>query len=383
MGAERSGSSTDLPVGKKGDLSVALLEVPNDLKLHQLILHGEAKNPEGRSGAEYKLAARLGELGIRPESIHAIIEFADKRWGKFSTRADWPERLADLLRVAESKRPISQYAGYRPVSLKQLKDQTPEVDWVIPGLLARATYMLITGGTGVGKSQFALQIGMGLAKGAEYNDYILERSRVLYGSHEMTANELIYFTDKLQLACPLADEDVFDVIPIGHTVSLLTQEGRDFYLQYLDDYDIFMFDTVSSSTHLAMLDEQSAPGIVEFFNILTREGKTIIALGHDTKDAIRNKNARAEDMYGARYLMDRSSAIIRLEAEPDDDEHITISFPKLRLGRAPKPTIWERSTETLWLTRTSDTAQAIRALKKAGIKPTPEIVIEDTTGLFG
>lgn len=366
------------------DIYQALLEVPNDLRLIQLIMHGDAKNPEGRSGALYKLAARLGESGIRPESTKAILEFADKKWGKFSERADWSERLSQLENVATQRRPHAEFSAFTPLNLRELKENVPEIDWLIDGMLATQTFMLITGGTNVGKSQFALQLGMCLAKGVHWNDYSMKKSRVLYGSHEMGAHELLAFTDKLELACSINhDEEIFHVLPIGYAVSLLTSQGRDFYLQFLDRYDVFMFDTVSSSTHLAMLDEQSAPGIVEFFNMLTREGKTVIALGHDTKDAVRNPKSRAEDMYGARFLMDRASAIIRLQAEPGDDEHIEISWPKLRLARAPKPIVYARNTETLWLTKTnenmSEVKRAHKALNKAGL----QVDLSEVRDIFG
>lgn len=322
----------------------------------------------------------MGESGVSPTHIKTLIEFADKRWGKFAGREDWQERLDSLLTEANQRRPVNKFDRFVPVDIYTLEEQTPDVDWVIPGVLAKGTYMLVTGGTGIGKSQFTLQLGMGLAKGVQWNDLILEKSRVLYGSHEMGPNEITYFTSKLRKGMELDRErDIFHILPIGYAVSVLTEEGRKFYLQYLDDYDVFIFDTVSSSTHLAMLDEATAPGIVAFFDMLTAEGKTVIALGHDSKDAVRHRGARAEDMFGHRLLMDRSSTIVRLYGEVDDDEHVTLTWPKIRLGRALPTTTYSRNTDTLWLTKSSDDMTQVkvkRDLKKSGV------VIDVEPGLF-
>jgi hypothetical protein len=194
---------------------------------------------------------------------------------------------------------------------------------------------------------------MCLAKGTDWDNRTLTKSRVLFGSHEMGHNELAYFMAKLSQGMVLNEEtDVFHVLPVGEPVSLLQEEGRNFYLQHVDNYDVFIFDTLSSSTHLSMLHEDSAPGIFRFFSELTaRHGKTVLAIGHDRKEAIRQKNTRAEDMYGARLLMDKSSAILRVEKY--DEEHVTLAYPKIRLAKEPMPTVYARNSETLWLTRTS------------------------------
>lgn len=360
-----------------------MLAVPDDAKLKQLLLRGDATSPEGRSGALYKLACRLGESGVSPTHIKTLIEFADKKWGKFSDREDWQERLSSLVEVAKERVPQNRYDKFTPVDIYTLEEETPEIDWLIPGVLAKSTYMLITGGTGVGKSQFALQWGMALAKGVQWNDLLFEKSRVLYGSHEMGPNEITYFTSKLRKGMELDRErDIFHILPIGYAVSVLTAEGREFYLQYLDDYDVFIFDTVSSSTHLAMLDDATAPGIVAFFDMLTGEGKTVIALGHDSKDAVRHRSARAEDMFGHRLLMDRSSTIVRLYAETDQDEYITVKWPKIRLGRALPTATYSRNIETLWLTKSSDDLET--HLQKSGVKErTPkQPTVKVDEGLF-
>lgn len=353
MGATDSGVSAEVRVVEGASLNEALLAVPNDPKLVKLIQQGEPGHPEGRSGALYKLAAQLGELGVSPENAKTIIAYADSRWGKFLKRKDGQLRIDQLLDKFFDSKPASLLQGLVPVHANKLKDIAPEADWIIDGLLLRKTYAIITGGTGVGKSQLGMQLARAFAKGEMWDNYQLEKSRVLYGSHEMNVGEIQEFNKKLELAMPLEDDDVFDFVPAGFTISLLTEEGRSFYLQYIDQYDVFFFDTASSSTHLAMLDERSGIGLVEFFNTLIAHGKTVIILGHDTKEAARNGHNRAEDGYGHRLLIDRASLIIRVSKWGDSKEHVTVGFPKVRLGKEPPTTVYARNEQTLWLTRTT------------------------------
>lgn len=329
--------------GGRQDLHHALLEVPSDSKLIELILHGGKKD---RSTAIYQLARQLGELNLSDGTIRTLLEFADEKWGKFFKRNDSSIRLDSLMEKANEVRPVSHLTTVKPLKPSQLAEAAGEIDWLIEGVLATQTYGLISGSTGVGKSQVAIQLGISLAKGINWLTHATKKSRVLFSSLEMGANELQYFNEKLVGGSPInEEEDIFHYLPIGEPVSLLTEEGRDFYLQFIDDYDVFIFDTVSSSTHLSMLDEATAPGIVAFFTRLTQQyQKTVVALGHDVKQA--QKDNRAENMYGHRLLIDRASMIMRIDKAGDG---LIISYPKVRLARAPESLQYDRDPATLWL----------------------------------
>lgn len=293
----------------------------------------------------YQLARQLGEANLAEDSIRVLLEFADSRWGKFFDRPDSSLRIDSLLEKAREKRTalVSVVVPLKPSELTELAGET---EWLIEDILAKETYGLITGSTGVGKSQIAIQLGISLAKGMHWLNHAVTRSRVLFSSLEMGINELQYFNKKLISGSPLnEDEDIFHYLPVGQPLSLLTKEGRDFYLQFIEDYDVFIFDTLSSSTHLSMLDEATAPGIVAFFTQLTQTyQKTVIALGHDVKQQA--KDNRAENMYGHRLLIDRSSMVMRIDKAGDG---LTISYPKVRLAKPPESMQYDRDLETLWL----------------------------------
>ena len=330
---------------ESAELYRALLEVPNDPKLTDLILNG-GSSKEGRSGDLFALARKLGELGVGPSTTKAVLELADLRWGKFSARNDFDERLEQLLTASEEVRPKSFLEGIRPVKPSQLKELAPTVEWLIEDRLALHTYGLITGSTGVGKSQLGIQLAVSLAKGINWLNQEVRKSRVLYCSLEMGFIELQYFSDKIVGGSPLnEDEDILHYLPVGEPISVLTEPGKAFYLQFIDDYDVFIFDTVSASTHLPMLDEATAVGIVAFFTQLTvRHGKTVVALGHDVKSIGNDK--RAESMYGHRLLMDRASMVLRVDKAGDD---LALSWPKVRLAAQPDTEVYERDATTLWL----------------------------------
>lgn len=255
--------------------------------------------------------------------------------------------MEQLLEASEEVRPKSFLQSIVPIKPSELKEKAPEVEWLIDGILAVGSYGLITGGTGVGKSQLAIQISVALCKGMPWLHYATQKSRVLYCSLEMGFMELAYFSDKIIGGSPInEDTDTLLYLPVGEPISVLTDEGRNFYRQFVDDFDVFIFDTVSASTHLAMLDEATAVGIVAFFTELCNQrGKTIIALGHDIKSVGNDK--RAESMYGHRLLMDRSSLVLRVE--DIGDNALALSFPKIRLGKKPDTLVYERDIDTLWL----------------------------------
>lgn len=336
----------------------ALLHLPNDKRLINLILHGKLDRSKGL----WELAKRLGELAVKPEIAKAVLIHADSTWGKFFDRADSEVRLDELIEAASSEE--HAVAKVVPVSPSELAKISVEVEWLIEDLLADQTYGLFTGSTGVGKTQLIIQLGLSLAKGVPWLGYKTKKSRVLHSSLEMGANELQYFNAKLMSGFTLEESsEIYHYLPVGQPISLLTDEGRDAYLQYVEDYDVFIFDTVSSSTHLSMLDESSAPGIVAFFTKLAQDyGKTVIAIAHDSK--AKQTDNRAENVYGHRLLIDRASMICRVEKAPTG---LILSWPKVRLAKEPESMVYERDVETLWLSSSGKIQQAEVAIKKGPV----------------
>jgi hypothetical protein len=322
-------------------LERALLAVPPDEKLSHLILYGGS--PDDRSGALYNLACRLGETGVDIVYAEQLLRFADSRWGKFFERDDADERLDALLEATRTRLVKTTTENYTPITVEQLLTTAPEVTWLIDQLVAEATIVLISGGTGVGKSQLALQLSLCIAAGQTWLNYAIPQPRsVVYSSVEMSHTELARFLGKMVQSFPLENLP-FHVVPVGQSISILTEDGKAFYRSLAEQYDVIVIDTLGASTHLSLSDEEGAREMVDFLGELrTKYDCTIIVVAHDAKNT---NGQRTENVYGSRLFVDRASTVLRMYK--DKDAGLILEFSKIRLAPEPQPYALER-TENLW-----------------------------------
>lgn len=336
----------------------ALLQVPNDPALIKLIMSGERTRKDGvqstdRSGGLHLLASRLGELSLPTEVTESVLRFADSRWGKYGDRSDSEARFADLLATAESKRRTDGLANLVPLSIDELIETAPTADWLIEGLLLEAQYGLITGGTGVGKTQLALQLGLSAAAGMEWLSFSIPVPKsVCYVSVEMSHAEISWFLKTMRNGLSYKDLP-FRIIPFGQTISLLTEEGKRFYRSLAEDFDVIIIDTLGASTHTSLSDEEAARAIVDFFGELKANGRTLLVVHHDAKNSGIG-GSRTEDAYGSRLFADRASTVLRLSKPKADRngakvEGVLLDFSKIRLAPEPDTMLLQR-TDNLWYT---------------------------------
>lgn len=332
-------------------LEEALLKVPNDPRLTDLILHGKS---EDRSGALFRLAARLGELNLDLKTTETILRFSDSRWGKFSEREDLEERIESLIEISQSKRTEFDLSFFKPLSINELLETSPQVNWLMTNLIMEKTISLITGGTGVGKSQLALQLAISLSSKMNWLNYeVPTQSRVLYSSVEMSHPELAGFLKKMNPNIPTDCQ--LKVLPVGQTISLMTTEGQDFYRQFVDDFDVLVIDTLGASTHTSLSDEESARQILMFLEEL-RRNLTILVVHHDAKHST---GGRTEDVYGSRLFGDRASTVLRLsKPRSPTEEGIDLTFSKIRMAQEPAVLRLQR-TDSLWYTPTDFTPRVV------------------------
>lgn len=205
--------------------------------------------------------------------------------------------------------------------------------------------MLITGGTGAGKSQLALQIGISLSAPMPWMNFAIPKvQRVAYVSVEMSHTEIAWFLKEMRRAIDTSGLQ-FRVFPIGQTVSILTEDGKNFYRGIAEDFDVIIIDTLNASTHTTLSDEEAARIVVDFFAELSVSGKTIIVVHHDSKQT--GTHQRSEDAYGSRLFVDRASTILRMNKLPNVTDTVELRFSKIRLAREPDPIKLQR-TENLW-----------------------------------
>ncbi len=247
-----------------------------------------------------------------------------------------------------------------PLTIDELVDTAPVAEWLINNLLISGQYMLITGGTGVGKSQLALQLGMciGAPMGWLMFDIPVVKN-VCYVSVEMSHAEVAWFAKEMRNGINTQGLN-FRILPIGETISILTEDGKNFYRRLVEDFDVIIIDTLGASTHTTLSDEEAARGIVDFFNELKAGGTTLIVVHHDSKH--NGSSARTEDAYGSRLFVDRASTVLRLSKLGDQEAGIKLDFSKIRLAPEPQALKLQR-TENLWyVTSEFESKQVVKGL---------------------
>lgn len=211
-------------------------------------------------------------------------------------------------------------------------------------MISSSSYCLISGGTGVGKTQLALQLGICIAAPMPFLNFnIEEQKKVAYVSVEMSHGQIAWFLRQMVRSISVKDL-AFRVLPIGQTVSILTEEAKNFYRQLAENYDVIIIDTLGASTHTALSDEDAARVIVDFFNELTLLDKTVIVVHHDAKNTT---GSRTENVYGSRLFGDRARTVLRMHKDRNDKSKAMLEFSKISLAREPDDTLLER-TEDLW-----------------------------------
>lgn len=182
----------------------------------------------------------------------------------------------------------------------------------------------------------------------------------------MSHQEIAKFLSKMKEN--IGDLSQFFVLPVGETISLLTEEGKDFYRQFIDEFDIIIIDTLGASTHTSLSDEEAAREIVDFFNELKKH-VTLLIVHHDSKG---NSGGRTEDAYGSRLFVDRASTVLRLSKPTNkNDEGIDLTFSKIRLAPEPAPIRLQRS-DSLWYT-SADFGVVIKETKKNESRSKPRL----------
>jgi RecA-family ATPase len=186
--------------------------------------------------------------------------------------------------------------------------------------------------------------------------------RVAYSSVEMSHSEIAWFLREMRKALDVSSLQ-FRVFPVGQTVSILTEDGKNYYRAIAEDFDVIVIDTLNASTHTTLSDEEAARHVVDFFAELSAAGKTIIVVHHDSKST--GTHQRTEDAYGSRLFVDRASTVLRLSKIPNNTEQITLNFSKIRLAKEPDPMVLER-TENLWYVST-DGVPIMRTMNVKGL----------------
>lgn len=275
----------------------------------------------GRSSALMKLGYFCAEMGMSDVEIFAVIRNADDRWGKFKDRTDRNKRLTDLITRVRIKYPslISNDEDFIPVfGLRSLLDSEIEIEWVIPGLLQEQGYMLLTGVSGVGKTQVSLRIALALALGRNWLGFEIDRPhRVLVMSLEMGHADIKYFLETMTQDMSEEDLDLLEqnliIVPYGEAIYMDTEAGKqqlETIIKTVEPEGVF-FDSVGSTTAGRISEEGPVKALMDYNDHLRKKyGVFTWYIHHMRKAQGDNKKPKnLADVYGNQYLVNRATSV--------------------------------------------------------------------------
>lgn len=301
-----------------------------------------------RSTALMKLGFYCAEMGMSDAEIYSVIRNADDRWGKFKGRTDREKRLLDLIGRVREKYPATDYqTDIIPVfGFQSFLEHEIHIEWVLEGLLQERGYMLLTGPSGIGKTQFTLRFAMNMACGRP--NYVGEKinrpCKIILFSLEMGHADLKYFASimakdftKEELA--LLEENLI-IVPHGEAIYFNQEEGKKQILDIIGaiNPDGVIVDSLGSTTSGGLSNEDIVKAIMDFNDRIRKQYDIFTWFIHHMRKASgdNKKPNKLDDVYGNQYIVNRATTVLCLW--PNRQEKIDVIPLKIRLG--PKRETW-------------------------------------------
>lgn len=298
--------------------------------------------PHGRrSHAMMRLAFYCAEMRMSDSEAYSILMNADDRWGKFKGRTDRKRRLLDIINKARLKYPLTvALAEDTPVyNFQDFLDVDIQVEWVIPGLLQKAGYLLLSGPPGTGKTQLSLRFAINLALGRDFLGFSAgEPLRILFISMEMGHADLKYFVEQMAETLTAEErvtlkENLF-LWPLGHGVMLGEKSGQQKVEALIEEYkpDGVFFDSLGMATTDELTEEGVVKQIMDWCARLRKDtGVFTWILHHNRKAQSTNKKPnKLADVYGSQYITSYATTVLGLWTAGDK---IELSALKVRLAK--------------------------------------------------
>jgi RecA-family ATPase len=290
----------------------------------------------------------LAEMNMSNGDMLAMLINADERWGKFAKRSDQLVRLMEIVTRARLKYPFkvipeSKEQPIQGMGIVEILEAEIKVEWSWKGLYQKAGYFLLTGPTGVGKTQFSTNFAAKLAMGQNFLDReIAAPSKVGLFSLEMGLAEIKYFLEK-QIAVYSKEElltlqEMFKVVPLGEPLYLNQNREKLRVEEYIEreELELVIFDSLGSITDEELSNETSIKGLMDWFDRLRQfYGCGIWLIHHHRKAQAQNKKPnKLSDVYGSQYITARASTVMALWDVGSAIQAIPL---KVRLAIKPHP----------------------------------------------
>lgn len=321
-------------------------------QVRDLFFEGGNTLKEDGTPVRYKGLMQLGyflaEMQMSEPEILSLLLNADERWGKFKGRSDRMRRLMEIVTIAKQKYPIFNQPTevenkLVPIGFKSLLATEVKLEWQWESFLQQNGYFLLTGQSGVGKTQFSLDAAGHMVNGLDFMGKPTKKSRIGFFSLEMGIIDLKYFLQQLQYAFTPEQQEVMEenllFFPLGEPLYMTKDNVRDDLSQLIGDLklDGIMVDSLGSVTDEALADE----AFKKFFhwNDTMRQKHDIFTwyIHHHRKASGDNRKPnKLSDVYGSQYITSYATTVSCLwdSGTPNVIDYLPL---KMRLSEKPKP----------------------------------------------
>jgi archaellum biogenesis ATPase FlaH len=301
----------------------------------------------GRSSALMRLAYDAIEAGCSNEEVYVLIEERDRTWGKFLGRTDREKQLYGTIAKARGNKLLQAELQQEPTTeiyrYSDFMKSSIKLKWAIEGLLPVAGSMIIAGKPGVGKSTFALRLGMALALGDEYflNWKIVTQQRVLFVSLEMQYAELKQFLLEMNTSEETGAilQEYFHIWPIGYAYPFDVPDQQPELLKFIDRHkiDLVIIDSLGLSMYGSTKNDDDVKRLNSFFNEDVRSARNCgyMFIHHDRKKGIEDVKSVPEldDLFGSRYIGANAQTVAILAQKKSSPRlHVHIIKTRMTVG---------------------------------------------------
>lgn len=326
-----------------------------------------------RSAGLMKLGYYLAELGLTNAEIYVLLEDADRRWGKFHGRSDKQRRLLEIVTIARQKYPrefSSTNTKFESIGFLTLTKLKVNIEWVLEGFLQKNGYMLVTGPSGTGKTQFAMSMAANMALGRDFLDKKVTRPyRIGLWSLEMGLEDVKYFAETQSGAFTQEEleklEENFRIFPLGEPLYLSDDETRKQLEEVVarEKLDGIIVDSLGSVTDESLSDETAVKKLMNWNDVFRKNYNCFTVYIHHHRKATNDnsKPKKLDDVFGSQYITARATTVVGLWPTKSTSQ-VEALMLKLRLMKKPDNFRMDRDTHLQFTRSNVDTDKMVDSL---------------------